>query len=81
MAPPIFDGDGLLPLRDAELAFRKQHFRRALAMTDGNQTKAAALVLSGQIDVWGGGFGRAGILDIIARLKSPYKALLDRHKR
>ena len=44
MAPPIFDGDGLLPLRDAELAFRKQHFRRALAMTDGNQTKAAALL-------------------------------------
>ena len=43
-APPVFDGDGLLPLRDAEMAFRKQHFGRALAMTGGNQTKAAELL-------------------------------------
>ena len=43
-APPIFDHDGLLPLREAEQAFRKQHLRRALAMTDGNQTKAAELL-------------------------------------
>ncbi len=42
--PPVFDQDGLLPLREAEVAFRKQHFGRALTMTGGNQTKAAELL-------------------------------------
>lgn len=43
-APPIFKGAELLPLREAEQEFRKHHLRRALAMTDGNQTKAADLL-------------------------------------
>ncbi|MDX2475248.1 MAG: sigma-54 dependent transcriptional regulator [Candidatus Krumholzibacteria bacterium] len=43
-APPVFDSGELLPLREAELAFRKQHYRRALAMSCGNQTKAAELL-------------------------------------
>ena len=43
-AQPLFDNGELLPLREAEQAFRKQHFRRALAMTAGNQTKAAQLL-------------------------------------
>ena len=38
------DPDGVLPLREAERDFRRQHFRRALAATDGNQTKAAELL-------------------------------------
>jgi len=32
--------------------------------------------MSGQIDVWGGGFGRAGILDIIVG-KAPRGAFWD----
>ena len=45
MSVPVFDQrDGLLPLREAEQAFRKQHLRRALAMTEGNQTKAAEIL-------------------------------------
>jgi len=43
-APPLSDSGELLPLRQAELAFRRQHFRRALAMTGGNQTQAAELL-------------------------------------
>ncbi len=43
-AEPVFDHGELLPLREAEQAFRKQHFRRALAMTGGNQTTAAELL-------------------------------------
>ena len=42
--PTVFGDDGLMPLREAELEFRKQHFGRALAMTGGNQTKAAELL-------------------------------------
>jgi len=41
---PVFDQEGLLPLRDAEQEFRKQHLRRALAVTGGNQTKAADIL-------------------------------------
>jgi two-component system NtrC family response regulator/two-component system response regulator HydG len=42
---PSLLGDGtLLPLREAEQAFRAQHFRRALAMTGGNQTRAAEML-------------------------------------
>ncbi|RKZ15643.1 hypothetical protein DRQ53_08475 [bacterium] len=44
MSPPVFDHDGLLPLREAELEFRRQHFRRALAATGGNQTRAAEML-------------------------------------
>lgn len=45
LARPVFDpAEGLLPLREAEQAFRKQHLRRALAMTGGNQTRAAELL-------------------------------------
>ena len=44
MAAPVFDGDGLLPLREAEQEFRRQHLRRALASTGGNQTKAAEIL-------------------------------------
>jgi DNA-binding NtrC family response regulator len=43
-AGPTFDDDGILPLRDAEKEFRKQHLRRALAVTEGNQTRAAELL-------------------------------------
>ncbi len=43
-AAPVFDDDRLLPLREAEQAFRRQHLRRALAVTRGNQTKAAELL-------------------------------------
>ena len=43
-AEPVFDQDGLLPLREAEQAFRKQHIRRALAVTGGTQTRAAELL-------------------------------------
>ena len=43
-ASPVFNDDGLVPLREAEQTFRKQHFRRALAITEGNQTKAAELL-------------------------------------
>jgi DNA-binding NtrC family response regulator len=43
-APAVFDEGGILPLRDAEREFRKQHLRRALAVTEGNQTKAADLL-------------------------------------
>ncbi len=41
---PMFDHGTLLPLREAEQKFRKQHFRRALVMTGGNQTTAAELL-------------------------------------
>ena len=41
---PVFGGDGILPLREAEVEFRKQHLRRALAAAGGNQTKAAELL-------------------------------------
>jgi DNA-binding NtrC family response regulator len=44
MAAPVFDHDGLLPLREAEQEFRKQHLRRALATTGGNQTRAAEIL-------------------------------------
>jgi DNA-binding NtrC family response regulator len=44
MAPPAFDEQGVLPLREAEREFRRQHFRRALAATGGNQTQAAELL-------------------------------------
>jgi DNA-binding NtrC family response regulator len=43
-AVPGISGDGLLPLREAEHEFRRLHFRRALAVTGGNQTKAAELL-------------------------------------
>ena len=43
-AAPVFDQGQLLPLREAEQNFRKQHLRRALAMTSGNQTRAAELL-------------------------------------
>jgi DNA-binding NtrC family response regulator len=44
MAAPAFDEQGVLPLREAEREFRRQHFRRALAATGGNQTQAAELL-------------------------------------
>jgi DNA-binding NtrC family response regulator len=44
MAAPAFDEKGVLPLREAEREFRRQHFRRALAATGGNQTQAAELL-------------------------------------
>ena len=43
-SPPVFASDGLVPLREAEQEFRKQHLRRALAVTGGNQTKAAKIL-------------------------------------
>lgn len=43
-SPPVFDSGELLPLRQAEQVFRKQHLRRALAITGGNQTTAAELL-------------------------------------
>lgn len=44
LTKPVFDQGKLLSLREAEQEFRKQHFRRALAMTGGNQTSAAELL-------------------------------------
>jgi DNA-binding NtrC family response regulator len=44
MGPAVSSGEGLLPLREAETEFRRQHLRRALAATGGNQTKAAELL-------------------------------------
>lgn len=41
---PVFSSDTLIPLREAEQEFRKQHLRRALAMTEGNQTQAAEML-------------------------------------
>ena len=44
MGPRVSGTDGLLPLREAETEFRRQHLRRALASTGGNQTKAAEIL-------------------------------------
>jgi len=41
MADPGVETEGVLPLREAERAFRTRHLRRALASTGGNQTQAA----------------------------------------
>jgi len=40
----VYKKGEILPLREAEQAFRKQHLRRALAMTEGNQTTASELL-------------------------------------
>lgn len=44
MADPGVDVEGVLPLREAERAFRIRHLRRALAATQGNQTQAAEML-------------------------------------
>jgi DNA-binding NtrC family response regulator len=44
LEPAVSGSEGLLPLREAETEFRRQHLRRALAATGGNQTKAAELL-------------------------------------
>ncbi|MFT5233137.1 MAG: two-component system response regulator HydG [Candidatus Krumholzibacteriia bacterium] len=55
LPPEVLSGEGhvtvtlandgeVLPLRDAERDFRKSHFRRALAVSGGNQTEAAKLL-------------------------------------
>ncbi len=41
---PSLGDQGLLPLREAEREFRIRHLHRALASTNGNQTKAAELL-------------------------------------
>lgn len=39
-----FGEEGIIPLREAEIEFRRRHLLRALAATEGNQTRAAELL-------------------------------------
>jgi Nif-specific regulatory protein len=41
---PPNSADALLPIKEATVEFKKRHIRRALAVTGGNQTKAAELL-------------------------------------